>query len=70
MALCRKGEVWHEENLTKLMNLGIKGILNVPCDSTSIGGLYMVLLLSGFVNEAFTESDFERIIGDGCFTTV
>jgi hypothetical protein len=45
VALCRKGEVWDEENLARLMSFGIRDILNIPCDSNGVGALYMVFSL-------------------------
>jgi len=42
VALCRKGEVWDEETIGRLTQSGIRDILNVPCDSSAVGGLYMV----------------------------
>jgi len=42
VALSRKGEQWTQENLLKLVDLGIRDILTVPCEPANVGGLYMV----------------------------
>jgi len=44
VALSRQGEQWTQENLLKLVDLGIRDILTVPCEPANVGGLYMVLL--------------------------
>ena len=47
VALCRKGEDWSKDNLVKLLDLGVRDILTVPCESANLGGLFMVC---GFLN--------------------
>lgn len=42
VALSRQGEQWTQENLLKLLDLGIRDILTVPCEPANVGGLYMV----------------------------
>ena len=42
VAVCQKGEVWSKEGLARLLDMGIRDILSVPCEPASVGGLFMV----------------------------
>jgi hypothetical protein len=43
VALCRKGEAWTKESLTRLLDMGIRDVLSLPCEPSNVGGLFMHL---------------------------
>ena len=82
VALCRQGDLWDLESLTKLVDCGIGDILSVPCEPCNVSGLYMVLIVvshffADCLASARTDIVFVRRFnchctiskGEGCSTT-
>lgn len=71
VALCRQGDSWNLEDLTRLGDWGIGSILSVPCEQAHVSGLYMVGLFVRVADlVAFAETGVAFVGGVDCHCAV
>lgn len=70
VALCRRTDRWSKSDLVKLLDLGVRDILNVPCEAANVSGLYMVIFLLSDLIVAFARPYSESVGRGSGVTTI